>query len=232
MSTIGERLKASRESKGLLQSELAKLIGVKSANVISNWEKDVSKPDANKMVRICQVLEISLSYLLDYYGKEKAPPYSGEAMNLAKDYDSKLDSWGKKQVRDVADNEIARCEAERRAASALQSQQGEPGSHSVERLVYVNPAAAGMPLYAESDFERHCAQELPAAGEDIPVPATMDTGGQERAQSDVAARVEELERQNKELAAKVAAMEEEDAKMEAAAELSLGKPFSGGTKTG
>ena len=81
-------------------------------------------------------------------------------------------------------------------------------------------------------FVRHCAQELPAAGEDIPVPATMDTGGQERAQSDVAARVEELERQNKELAAKVAAMEEEDAKMEAAAELSLGKPFSGGTKTG
>lgn len=62
--------------------------------------------------------------------------------------------------------------------------------------------------------------------------AAPDTNGQERAQSDVAARVEELERQNKELAAKVAAMEEEDAKMEAAAELSLGKPFSGGTKTG
>lgn len=60
----------------------------------------------------------------------------------------------------------------------------------------------------------------------------IDISGQERAQSDVAARVEELERQNKELAAKVAAMEEEDARMEAAAELSPGKPFSGDTKTG
>jgi len=41
-----------------------------------------------------------------------------------------------------------------------------------------------------------------------------------------------LEPKKKGRAAKGAAMEEEDAKMEAAAELSLGKPFSGGTKTG
>lgn len=65
-----------------------------------------------------------------------------------------------------------------------------------------------------------------------PEQAGIDISGQERAQSDVAARVEELERQNKELAAKIAAMEEEDARMEAAAELSPGKPFSGDTKTG
>ena len=84
-------------------------------------------------------------------------------------------------------------------------------------------------LLEEKMLELAKAADLDTTGHER---TEADTGGQERAQSDVAARVEELERQNKELAAKVAAMEEEDAKMEAAAELSLGKPFSGGTKTG
>lgn len=84
-------------------------------------------------------------------------------------------------------------------------------------------------LLEEKVLELAKAADLDTTGHER---TEADTGGQERAQSDVAARVEELERQNKELAAKVAAMEEEDAKMEAAAELSLGKPFSGGTKTG
>lgn len=73
METLGDRIKASREAKGLLQSQLAALIGVKSANVISNWEKNVSKPDGNKMVSLCEALDISLSYLLNYYGPEKSP---------------------------------------------------------------------------------------------------------------------------------------------------------------
>lgn len=117
MSTIGERLKASRESKGLLQSQLAQLVGVKSANVISNWEQNVSKPDANKMVKICQVLGISLSYLLDYYGEEKTPLYSSEAEKLAHDYDT-LDSYGKKIVRLVLDAEKIRCADQAQAVSS------------------------------------------------------------------------------------------------------------------
>ena len=49
-----------------------------------------------------------------------------------------------------------------------------------------------------------------AAGEDIPIPATMDTGGRERQEVDIAAELAELKRQNRELAAKVAAMEKKD----------------------
>lgn len=111
MSTLGERIKESRERKDLYQAQLAELIGVKSAGVISNWEKDINKPNADKLVEICQVLDISLSYLLDYYGNENTSPYSGEAMKLADDYDKRLDHYGRKQVRSVADNEIARVEA-------------------------------------------------------------------------------------------------------------------------
>lgn len=116
--TIGSRLKESREKKGLLQSELAKMIGVKSAGVISNWEKDINKPNADKMVELCQVLGISLSYLLNYYGEENAPLYSSEAMKLAADYDTRMDDWGRKQVRSTADIEIARCAESAQSASA------------------------------------------------------------------------------------------------------------------
>ena len=161
MSSIGTRLKESREKKGLLQSELAKLIGVKSAGVISNWEQDVCKPDANKMVKICQVLGISLSYLLNYYGTEKAPSLSDEAMKLATDYDD-LDRHGKRMVRLVTDEEMARRDEEDRQkqAAILREQRErleaaeEIAPDASEMLVYINPAAAGTPLYAESDFER------------------------------------------------------------------------------
>lgn len=49
---------------------------------------------------------------------------------------------------------------------------------------------------------------------------TTTSGGQERTGVDIAVELAEMKRQNQELAAKVAAMEEEDAKMEASAELS------------
>ncbi len=64
MSTLGERIRFAREQKGILQNELAKLIGIKSSAVISNWEKDINKPDAEKIVRLCDVLDVSVSFLL------------------------------------------------------------------------------------------------------------------------------------------------------------------------
>ena len=71
MSTLGSRIKESREKKRMLQSELAAAIGVKSPAVISNWEQDINKPDADKIIRLCSVLGITASYLLDYYGAEE-----------------------------------------------------------------------------------------------------------------------------------------------------------------
>lgn len=70
MSTLGNRIKESREAKKMLQAELATAVGVKSPAVISNWEQDVNKPDADKIVKLCSVLGISASYLLGYYGVE------------------------------------------------------------------------------------------------------------------------------------------------------------------
>ena len=85
MSTLGERIKYARESKGYLQSQLAKLIGVKSGGVISNWEQDLNKPDAEKIVRLCNILDVSASFLLDYYGKSTFE-FSAEEEDMIKKY--------------------------------------------------------------------------------------------------------------------------------------------------
>ena len=121
-----------------MQSQLAQMIGVKSAGVISNWEQDVSKPDANKMVRLCEALGISLSYLLDYYGEQKTPLYSSEAQKLAADYD-RLDGHGQHMVRMVTDEELARC---------TEAAQSAPAREPEETVYYItswfyHPMSAG-----------------------------------------------------------------------------------------
>lgn len=106
MPTLGERIKHSRESKGLLQSDLAKLIGVKSAGIISNWERDLNKPDAEKIIKLCDVLDISASYLLDYYGKSNFKPSPSEIDHIKK-YRS-LDAYGQETVSYILSREIDR----------------------------------------------------------------------------------------------------------------------------
>lgn len=108
-TTLGERIRAARENKSLLQADLAKMIGSKSAGVISNWEKDLSKPDANKLVRLCKALDVSASYLLDYYGDEdfEAMPHE---INIIKDF-RKLDAHGKEVVLYLLRKELQRCTA-------------------------------------------------------------------------------------------------------------------------
>lgn len=110
MSTLGMRIKKAREDKELLQSQLAKLIDVKSAAVISNWEQDISKPDAHKIVRLCEALDISASYLLDYYGNEEfvAAPHE---INIIKKYRN-LDGHGIEIVDLVLEKEYERCYAQ------------------------------------------------------------------------------------------------------------------------
>ena len=107
MSTLGERIRYAREQKGLLQSELAKLINVKSSGVISNWEKDLNKPDAEKIVRLCSVLDTSASYLLDYYGKSDDVFNVSEIKHIKKYRD--LDNHGKEMVDIILEKEHERC---------------------------------------------------------------------------------------------------------------------------
>lgn len=107
-----------KKEQGLTNAQIAQMSGI-TLSTLDKITSGVNKnPKLDTLQAICKVLGCTLNDFMDSPQKNKEPPpYSGEAMKLAQDYDS-LDKWGRKQVRDVADNEIARCKADRQARVA------------------------------------------------------------------------------------------------------------------
>lgn len=60
---FGENLKSIRKSKGYTQEELAIKLNV-VRQTVSKWEKGLSVPDADILVRIAEVLDTDVSVLL------------------------------------------------------------------------------------------------------------------------------------------------------------------------
>ena len=61
---LSSRLRKFREDRKMSQKELAKLIGVSSARY-SNWEQGLHRPNIEFLVKICEVLNVSPSEMLD-----------------------------------------------------------------------------------------------------------------------------------------------------------------------
>lgn len=60
---FSENLKSVRKEKGLTQDELAIRLNV-VRQTISKWEKGLSVPDAEMLIRIAEIFEVSVSRLL------------------------------------------------------------------------------------------------------------------------------------------------------------------------
>lgn len=60
---FSENLKALRKQKGFSQEELATRLHV-TRQTISKWEKNLSVPDADTLIRLAEILEVSVSELL------------------------------------------------------------------------------------------------------------------------------------------------------------------------
>ena len=60
---FGENLKTLRKQKGFTQEELATRLHV-VRQTISKWEKNLSVPDADTLIRLAEILEVSVSELL------------------------------------------------------------------------------------------------------------------------------------------------------------------------
>ena len=60
---FGENLKTLRKQKGFSQEELATRLHV-VRQTFSKWEKNLSVPDADTLIRLAEVLEVSVSELL------------------------------------------------------------------------------------------------------------------------------------------------------------------------
>lgn len=147
MATLGSRIKKARENIGMSQGELAISIGIKpSSGVISNWERDLNKPDAEKIVKLCEVLNISAAFLLDYYGKSTIE-FNQSEINYIEKYRS-LDDTGKKRIDYDLEEEIKRIEKIRTQQKQLQDQQDH--IHQLEQRIVTEVARRiAVPLYGK-----------------------------------------------------------------------------------
>ena len=59
----GDRLKALRKEKGLTQSQLGELIGVKKS-VICLYERELRNPTIESIVALCQIFNVDADYLI------------------------------------------------------------------------------------------------------------------------------------------------------------------------
>lgn len=160
--TLGDKIRAQRKQMGLTQTELGEKLGVKT-NAVSKWECGrVEDIPLSKIKALAALFSVPTSYLVDGdlvpseksipYTKpddiKKAPSITDEAVSVGRGYDT-LDHWGKKQIRDVLNNELAR----RRERQDPLDEYGEPEESRVIPL-YFTPAAAGYasPAFGE-DFE-------------------------------------------------------------------------------
>lgn len=59
--TMGEKILALRKARGWSQEELADQIGV-TRQAVSRWESDSAKPDADRIIDLCDLFGVSADY--------------------------------------------------------------------------------------------------------------------------------------------------------------------------
>ena len=74
--TLGERIYQERMNRRLSQTDLAEMLEV-SRQSVSKWETNASVPDLDKLVRMCELFEISMDRLvrgIDTQEPKENPP--------------------------------------------------------------------------------------------------------------------------------------------------------------
>lgn len=64
MNTLGDRLTFLREKKGWTKTHVAKKLGIKTMSTYANWEYNLRQPDNDMLLRIAELYEVSVDYLL------------------------------------------------------------------------------------------------------------------------------------------------------------------------
>ena len=77
--TLGEKLAKARKEKNITQEQLADYLGI-SRQSISKWESDVAYPETDKLIRMSELFDCSLDYLLKENIMEKTE--KPEASNM------------------------------------------------------------------------------------------------------------------------------------------------------
>ena len=70
MMAIGERIKVERQKKGISQAALGDMLQV-TQQAVAKWEKNLSEPDSQLLIKLSEVFGVSVDYLL---GREDITP--------------------------------------------------------------------------------------------------------------------------------------------------------------
>lgn len=158
MMEVGELISFYRRQCGMTIDELAEKSGVAKGTLNKIMGGVTKAPTLDNMKAIARALGKRLADFDDE--PELADMFSPSEQARIKKY-RLLDPYGKEAVDGVLDVESKRCEEERQKQATILREQRERleaaeeiAPDASEMLVYINPAAAGTPLYAESDFER------------------------------------------------------------------------------
>ncbi|MBE5967206.1 MAG: helix-turn-helix transcriptional regulator [Lachnospiraceae bacterium] len=71
MENMGQQLRELREDRGLMQTVVAKRIGI-SNKVLSNFENDVRLPDLHTFKLLCEFYNVSADLLLEINTKHRS----------------------------------------------------------------------------------------------------------------------------------------------------------------
>ncbi len=62
--SIGTNIKSLREARKLTQEQVAESLGI-SFQAVSSWERDEYKPDTDKLIRLAELLDVSVSAIVE-----------------------------------------------------------------------------------------------------------------------------------------------------------------------
>lgn len=160
MVDVGSRIKNRRKQLGYSAEKVAEIVGISPATMYRYEKNEIANMGTDKLLPIANVLSTTPAYLMGWTDDpdsifppnstpDKAvsshPLISISEHRLLKKYRA-LDEHGKDVIDTLLEKEYNRCRFAQLTAPAT--------VRVISMQVFVDPAAAGLPLYAESEYER------------------------------------------------------------------------------
>lgn len=99
---IADNIFIYRKKSNLTQKELAEMLKVKNS-AISNWETGVNSIDMETLMKLCEVLNVSISTMFGEENKKETPCFDGTEKKLIESFNV-LNEDGKRKVVEYIDD--------------------------------------------------------------------------------------------------------------------------------
>ena len=225
---MNKRIKNLRKALNLTQQEFADRLNI-GRGTLANYEVGRNEPIDAVVSLICHEFGVNENWLRTGDGSMFKKETNTAIEELAAEF--YLDSFDEALIQEyvvLAPNQkkmfrtffyrvLMKSIGESAPEELLKTEMGYPSAEEAEIISkqmekgIIQQYLAQKRQQGNVDMGVEAEISSSAIGKDISVPSAPNTGGSERSEPDLAAKVSELERQNQELTAKVAAMEEEDA---------------------